>query len=98
MRRIFLAVSFCFVPLTLAMAAPKTIDDCEQIAAALEYNACLASFGPAGHTVKMTDVPADADRKKVWTKNSRRHYTRSYSRSRDGRARAVFKIRSRSKS
>jgi hypothetical protein len=33
-----------------ALAAPRSIADCEKIEAALAYNQCLASFGPAaGH-------------------------------------------------
>ncbi len=34
---------------TAALAAPRTIDDCEKIQAADAYNQCLASFGPAAH-------------------------------------------------
>ncbi len=30
----------------LAVAAPKSVDDCEAIQSALAYNQCLASFGP----------------------------------------------------
>jgi hypothetical protein len=34
-------------PAPAAFAAPRSIADCEKIEAALAYNECLASFGPA---------------------------------------------------
>lgn len=33
-----------------ALAAPRSIGDCEAIRDADAYNACLASFGPVAHT------------------------------------------------
>jgi hypothetical protein len=45
-----------------AVAAPRTIQDCEKIGAADAYNQCLASFGPAAreHVLKSV-APRNAD-------------------------------------
>ena len=42
-----LALACCFALIAgAAVAAPRSIADCEAIQASLAYNACLASFGP----------------------------------------------------
>lgn len=45
MSRFVIAALMVCLP-ALAVAAPKSIDDCEAIQSALAYNQCLASFGP----------------------------------------------------
>lgn len=55
---IFLVVAFAGLP-ALAVAAPRTIADCERIEAADAYNRCLASFGPPGRSLRLTtDAPS----------------------------------------
>ncbi len=55
---IFLVVAFAGLP-ALAVAAPRTIADCERIEAADPYNRCLASFGPPGRSLRLTtDAPS----------------------------------------
>ncbi|QGM47422.1 hypothetical protein [Methylocystis heyeri] len=50
MRRLF-AIAMLAGATAVAFAAPRSIADCEKIEAALAYNECLASFGPAaGHS------------------------------------------------
>ena len=39
-----------------AVAAPRSIADCEKIEAADAYNKCLASFGPAAHEHRLSPV------------------------------------------
>ena len=39
-----------------ALAAPRSIADCEKIEAADAYNKCLASFGPAAHEHRLSRV------------------------------------------
>jgi hypothetical protein len=56
--RILLSVGLAGLP-ALAVAAPRTIADCEQIEAADAYNRCLASFGPPGRSLRLTtDAPS----------------------------------------
>lgn len=53
-----LAAGLALAPL-LAVAAPRSIKDCEQIKQADAYNECLASFGPV--------VPGLAARERAFT-------------------------------
>lgn len=45
-RRLAAALAMLVLTATVAVAAPRSIDDCEAIREAMAYNACLASFGP----------------------------------------------------
>lgn len=40
------ALAFLLLSVVPAMAAPRSVDDCEAIREPLAYNQCLASFGP----------------------------------------------------
>jgi hypothetical protein len=50
--RILLSVAIAGLP-ALAVAASRTIDDCETIEAADAYNRCLATFGPPGRSLRL---------------------------------------------
>ena len=57
---LLLAAGLALVPL-FALAAPRSIKECEQIKQADAYNECLASFGPV--------VPGLAARERAFTPN-----------------------------
>ncbi|HVL71848.1 MAG TPA: hypothetical protein VM434_08190 [Beijerinckiaceae bacterium] len=72
-------------------ARPRSIADCEKIKADLAYNNCLASFGPkVGERAARVAAPGDEDGPAV--RRSRRG-SRAV-RTRGGRQRAAFEIRS----
>lgn len=58
---------------TALSAAPKTIKDCEKIAAADAYNRCLAMFGPVAHEHHLGPVPAGVDGHAYAYRHRRRH-------------------------
>jgi len=77
---------------TGAQAAPRTIDDCEEIKEAMAYNACLASFGPTrGHHGAVSGAVSGSFK----TANTHGTAGAAYSHSRGGRVRMEFTPRSR---
>jgi hypothetical protein len=59
--RILLSVGIAGLP-ALAIAASRTIDDCETIEAADAYNRCLATFGPPGRSLRLDPSDTRGDK------------------------------------
>jgi hypothetical protein len=79
-----------------AVAAARTIQDCEKIEAADAYNQCLASFGPAAHEHPLTSVAPRNEESMPHAARSqrgqRRHYGPAAAYAPHGRQRMEFTI------
>jgi hypothetical protein len=97
----------CLLMSGAAVAAPRSINDCEAIKQADAYNNCLASFGPAAHVGGPTTAAPPSDEGSAAQGKSRRggrharvwagrsHTGVTVLKSRNGRVRTVISLRRR---
>jgi hypothetical protein len=100
------ALALAFVLVTgAAVAAPRSISDCESIKQADAYNNCLASFGPAAHVGGPTTAPPSDKTAAQGKSRQRGRHLRAWAgrshtgvtvlKSKNGRVRTVISLRRR---